>query len=205
MQGRKIEKGSPEWEKFFETLEATGSVTRAAGVAGIARWTAYRLVKENSEFAHAFKVAKVDSDEARLDDLEDSLFERAKKGPKLRVYGDPIPVVDKETGGPKRDSEGNVVYRIPKLGTTRGKPDTVAAMFILKARRRAVYGDRMELTKKQAMEKRDIYEGMIQLHIQKAVEKSKGKVRPTRREAMGSLRFFVSDIFEVMGEEEDVA
>lgn len=93
-------------ELFLTALEETCSVYHASQRAGIARRTAYRWQARDKKFAAAW----VDALDNSIDNLEQSLYERAMK------------------------------------------QDTIAAIFLLKARRPALYSDRLRISYDQIIE-----------------------------------------------------
>jgi hypothetical protein len=101
-------------QRFLETLRRTGNVTAACGVARLPRETAYFWRSHNPEFAEAWDAAL----EQGLDALEDEVMRRAKDGVEEPVF-----------------------YKGAVVGETKRYSDTLA-MFVLKSKRREVWGDR---------------------------------------------------------------
>jgi hypothetical protein len=108
----------PLWSKaqancFFSLLRQTGNVSASARAAKVSRNSAYekRLVDEN------FRKSWASALETSLDDLEESLRKRAVDG------------IDKP-----------IFYGGEKIGDIKSYNDNLG-MFLLKARRREVFGD----------------------------------------------------------------
>ena len=68
--------------RFVESYRETGTVLHAARAAGIARWTAYRYMEDDPEFAGAVG----DSKEDCVDTLEASVYQRAFKSDLLAMF-----------------------------------------------------------------------------------------------------------------------
>jgi hypothetical protein len=98
---------------FLEALGKLGVVTAAAKVAGINRQYVYELAKKDPTFAAAME----DALEQSLDLLELSLRRRGQEGVLEPVY-----------------------YKGKLIGEIRKYSDT-AAIFILKGRRKGIFGD----------------------------------------------------------------
>src|SRR5262249_4082781 len=101
-------------------LGRTANVTAACNIAGLARETAYYWRSRSPDFSIAWDEAL----EVGLDSLEDEVMRRAKDGVEEPVF-----------------------YQGQVVGGTRRYSDTLA-MFILKSRRREVWGERQEVTVK---------------------------------------------------------
>jgi transposase-like protein len=108
-------------ERFLAELEKTGNVSAAADVGGVHRSTFYDWRKADPDFAAAWGTAQ----EKVTDRLEAAAIQRAGEG------------IEEVIGISK---DGKPVY-----GTRRS--DRLLE-FLLKGRRRTVYGDRREVTGK---------------------------------------------------------
>jgi hypothetical protein len=108
-------------ERFLESLARNCNVTVSCEMAGLARETAYFWKRVD----YAFSVAWDEALERGLDALEDEVMRRAKEGVEEPIF-----------------YQGGVV------GTTRRYSD-VLAMFLLKSKRRDVFGERREITANQ--------------------------------------------------------
>lgn len=122
MRQNRTPKKSPrksEWKPdFLEALRDTANVSRSAKVAGVARSMAYRERKASEWFAKAWD----DAIEEGVDYLEEEARRRAFEGTQKPVY------------------QGGV-----KVGAVREFSDTLM-IFLLKGRRREVYGERRVLS-----------------------------------------------------------
>ncbi len=105
-------------ESFLETLRRSCNVTASCEIAGLARETAYHWRRVDPTFSSAWDEALGQG----LDALEDEIMCRAKDG-----------VVEP------------VFYQGQVVGETRRYSDTLA-MFILKSKRREVWGKKKEIT-----------------------------------------------------------
>ena len=104
-------------QRFLEALMRTGNVTTACGMAALPRETAYYWRSRDPDFGAMWDEAL----ERGLDALEDEVMRRAKDGIEEPVY-----------------------YRGAVVGETRRYSDTLA-MFILKSKRREVWGERQQI------------------------------------------------------------
>ena len=104
-------------QRFLKALARTGNVTAACGMARLPRETAYFWRSRDPDFSLAWDEAL----ERGLDALEDEAMRRAKDGVPEPVF-----------------YQGRVV------GETRRYSD-VLAMFILKSKRREVWGERQQI------------------------------------------------------------
>lgn len=105
-------------ELFLTTLGKTGSITKAASRAGVRRTSIYRWRDQNPEFERQMDEAM----EIFTDSIEESAVKRARDGVLEPVF-----------------------HQGRECGRVRKYSDSLA-QFILKGRRRAVYGDRTALT-----------------------------------------------------------
>ena len=104
-----------KWRRaFIAELRKTGNISHSARVSGITREAAYAYRKRNKTFARKWDEAL----ESVLDDIEESLAERAKGMEKPVFYQ-----------GERCDNGEVFEY------------DTTAAIFMLKKRRPEIYGD----------------------------------------------------------------
>jgi hypothetical protein len=108
-----------DWKPvFLRALREERSVTAACLRAGIDRTAAYRHRRDDAEFAEAWRGV----DTAITDDLEREAIRRAVDGVEEPEF-----------------------YKGEIVGSTRRYSDSLL-QFLLKGRRREVYGDRTELT-----------------------------------------------------------
>lgn len=108
-----------EWKpNFIESLRKTANVSRSASEAGISR----RMVYKEREKSDGFGEAWDDAIEEGLDYLEEEARRRAYEGTLKPVY-----------------------QRGEEVGVIREFSDTLM-IFLLKGRRREVYGDRREVS-----------------------------------------------------------
>ena len=106
-----------EWvADFLASLTASPNVSEACRNAGITRKAAYDLRKAEP----AFEELWLEALESSTDDLVGEAYRRAKEGVKEPVY-----------------------YKGRRVGTIRKYSDTLL-IFLLKAHRRPVYGDKVE-------------------------------------------------------------
>jgi hypothetical protein len=103
--------------KFLEALAASPNVTEACRLAGVKRRTAYALKERNAEFAAAWE----DALEQSTDDLVGEAWRRARVGTDKPVF-----------------------YQGDECGRIREYSDTLT-IFLLKAHRPHVYGDKNKL------------------------------------------------------------
>lgn len=107
----------PEWATdFLASLTLTPNVSEACRAAGITRKAAYDLRKADPAFAEAWQ----DALEESTDELVSECWRRAKDG-----------------------TERPVFYLGAECGRIREYSDTLA-IFLLKAHRRGVYGDKLQ-------------------------------------------------------------
>ena len=111
-------------EKFLAALAHDASVTAAAAAAGIGRVTAYDWRNADPEFAAAWDEAV----QLGLSAAEDELIRRAVHGVRRVVVSHGRVMVDAE-GNPIAEHQ----YSDPLL------------MFLLKSRRRDIYGDKQDV------------------------------------------------------------
>lgn len=106
-----------EWvSDFLASLSLSPNVAEACREAGITRKTAYDLRKADPSFAEAWDLALDES----TDDLVGECYRRARCGVEEPVH-----------------------YKGERVDTIRKYSDTLA-MFLLKAHRRHVYGDKLD-------------------------------------------------------------
>jgi hypothetical protein len=103
-------------ERFLEALAQKPDVAAAARYAGIHRVTAYRIRDRDPEFAKAWDEA----DRVGMSAAEDELYRRAVEGVEKPVF-----------------------YQGKRCGTVREYSDT-CLIFLLKSKRREVYGERQQ-------------------------------------------------------------
>jgi hypothetical protein len=103
--------------RFLEALTQTCNVSASCEIAGLARETAYYWKSRDLDFSAAWDEAM----ERGLDALEDEVMRRAKDGVAEPVY-----------------YQGRVVGETPRYSD-------VLAMFILKSKRRDVWGEKQQL------------------------------------------------------------
>jgi hypothetical protein len=109
-------KDTPDWAPaFLKALARVPNVAAAARAAGVTRMTAYNRRHADADFAAAWD----DALEESTDDLVGEAYRRAREGTLKPVY------------------QGGV-----QVGEVREFSDTLA-IFLLKAHRRHVYGDRL--------------------------------------------------------------
>lgn len=137
---------SLDWKPIFlEALRNMPVISHACDAAGIARSTAWRQYQDDEEF----KAAWDDAMETAIDKAEQEAYRRA-------VDGWNEPVIDKgrlawayerkvseegiESFSPVLDANGQ-----PVPLTIRKRSDSLL-QFVLKGRRRNVYGDKQEIT-----------------------------------------------------------
>jgi hypothetical protein len=139
----------PWTEAFLASLREMPVVSRACGVVGIERSTAYRRRDADEAFAAAWD----DAMEAGVDKAEQEAFRRAVHG-----YEEPLTHQGHITYHVKRDKAGRPVMDVnglpvllvddsgmPVPVTVRKHSDALLGL-ILKGRRKAVYSERKELT-----------------------------------------------------------
>lgn len=103
---------------FLEKLRRTGHVANSAAAAGMSRTTAYRWKDEDEEFSGLWDEAY----QGALDDLEAECRRRALEGTLKPVF-----------------------YQGAEVGHVREYSNDLA-MFLLKGRRREVFGDKTDIT-----------------------------------------------------------
>lgn len=99
---------------FIKHLRKSGNVTRAAEAAGVSRNQLYLVRRDDPDFARAWEEAL----EGAMDDLEAELLRRALEGTDKPVF----------FGG-------------KECGTVKSYSDSLG-MFLLKGRRRDIFGER---------------------------------------------------------------
>ena len=109
---------APLWSKaqascFLSVLMQTGNVSASARAAKVTTSSAYKKRSNDDDFRQAWLAAL----ESSLDDLEESLRKRALEGTDKPIF-----------------------YGGEKIGNTKSYNDNLG-MFLLKARRRSVFGD----------------------------------------------------------------
>ena len=109
---------------FLELLRETASVKASARRVGISRQAAYKARARSEGFREAWE----DALEEAIDDLEAEARRRALEGTEIPVFYD---------GG--------------EVGTRRVYSDTLL-IFLLKGRRREIFGDRTEVTTSKGKE-----------------------------------------------------
>lgn len=127
---------------FLDALSKVPNVSAAASAAGVSRPVVYEHRNADSEFAAAWD----DALEQSTDELVGECYRRARHG-----------------------CEKPVFHQGEQCGTVREYSDTLA-IFLLKAHRRSVYGD------KQAVEHTGANGGPIELLD--AIDRIYGSVRP---------------------------
>jgi len=133
---------SLDWKPIFlEALRNMPVISHACDAAGIARSTAWRQYQDDEEF----KAAWDDAMETAIDKAEAEAYRRA-------VQGWHEPVIDKGrlAWAYKRNEDGTFEAILDANGqpvplTVRKHSDGLLT-FVLKGRRRNVYGDKTELT-----------------------------------------------------------
>lgn len=113
--------GVPTWAAaFLDALKDMGIVSRAAAIAGVSSSAVSALRQRNADFDAAFE----DAMEEAIDKMETEARRRAVDGVEKTIY-----------------------YQGEVCGYEQVYSDSLL-MFLLKGRRRAVFGDKQELTGK---------------------------------------------------------
>lgn len=115
---------------FLKALYDAGSVYRAATACGVSRKRCYVVREENTEFREAWDEAL----EAGIDDIESTMVNRARHGDVVLYKGQVIQHGEKDA---KRDLR---------------EFDTTLQIFLMKTRRRNVYGQDQDREKSPAEE-----------------------------------------------------
>lgn len=131
--------------RLLATFADTGRIDLACSAVGVSRDTHYDWLKKDEAYAKAFEVARTRA----VDMLECEAWRRAKEGvvePMLHAGRRVVETVD----APELDDEGNPTGKTIKVD----RPIVVVRysdnllMFLLKGRKREVYGDKVEATGK---------------------------------------------------------
>jgi len=135
-----------DWKPvFLAALRNMPVIRHACDAAGVDRTTAWRAREKDEEFAAAWEGAM----EAGIDRAEQAAYSRAvdgwsepviDKGRLAWAYQRTVDAEGKETYSPVLDANGQ-----PVPLTVKKHSDSLL-QFVLKGRRRAVYGDKQEIT-----------------------------------------------------------
>ena len=142
-------KKNPRQSAFLAAYRTLGTVLTAAKAAGTARASHYEWLRDDPEYAAAFEQANEDF----IQSLEASVIESATRGIEEPVIYQGhlcfMPLLDAD-GQLVRDAEGNPRYSKEPL-TVRKRSD-VAAFFLLKAKRPAIYREHQTIEHTGAIE-----------------------------------------------------
>lgn len=137
--------------RLLANFADTGRIDLACQAVGVSRDTHYDWLKKDEQYAKAFEVARLRA----VDLLEAEAWRRAKDGveePLLhagkRVVEKVVELVRDENGKPKLGEDGHPQTREVERPIVIVRYSDQVLMFLLKGRKREVYGDKVEATGK---------------------------------------------------------